>query len=276
MTSHDLPPLEEDLLETLARSRVLPLLDVRGKPGMELLARILLEDGIPLAELTLRRPGALDALRTLAEIPELLVGAGTVMTARQAGEAVNAGARFLVSPGYSSAVVAEAARLGVPLISGIATATEITAAIDTGARTVKFFPAEASGGPAAIRALSAVAPDVRWVPTGGVTPANAPKYLRHGCRRCGGNQLGHSSKIGGGGPLRRHRGTSSSCGEPSRMTESATPSPSSGPPTALVFPVAGPGPHPSITRASAYVAAARSRSRRLSTEPAFTHTLLSR
>lgn len=177
MTGHEPGTVEDALLETLARSRVLPLLDVRGAAGVERVAEILVEEGLPVIEVTLRRPGAADALRALAEAPELLVGAGTVMTARQAGEAVEAGARFLVSPGHSSAVAAEAARLGVPLIPGIATATELMAAMDHGARTVKFFPAEASGGPAAIRALSAVAPDVRWVPTGGVTPANARDYL---------------------------------------------------------------------------------------------------
>ncbi|TDN91566.1 bifunctional 4-hydroxy-2-oxoglutarate aldolase/2-dehydro-3-deoxy-phosphogluconate aldolase [Microbacterium sp. BK668] len=177
MTGNERDSVEEALLETLTRSRVLPLLDVRGRAGVDRVAEVLVEEGLPVIEVTLRRPGAADALRALADNHELLVGAGTVMTARQAGEAVEAGARFLVSPGHSPAVAAEAARLSVPLIPGVATATELMAALDDGARTVKFFPAEASGGPAAIRALSAVAPDVRWVPTGGVTPANAREYL---------------------------------------------------------------------------------------------------
>lgn len=168
---------EDDLIHVLSEHRVLPLLDVDGAAGMDSLADVLVTENLPLIEVTLRRPGGANALRALATRRDLLVGAGTVMNARQAAAAVDAGAKFLVSPGFSRGVADEAARLAIPLIPGVATATELMAAIESGARIVKFFPAVTSGGPEAIRALSAVAPAVRWVPTGGVSPENAREYL---------------------------------------------------------------------------------------------------
>lgn len=164
-------------METLQQCRLLPLIDVATPEPMPGLATALRAGGLPVAEVALRRQGSLRALRALAAEGGVLVGAGTVITATHAADAVAAGARFLVSPGYSPSVAAEASQQGVPFIPGVATATELMAALEAGITTVKFFPAGTSGGAAAIRALSAVAPDARWVPTGGIDAASAAEYL---------------------------------------------------------------------------------------------------
>lgn len=169
---------ELDALKILAEHRILPLVDTDAPGQMDEFATALTAGGLPIAEVTLRRPGSLNALRILAEHQGLLIGAGTIMNAREAADAVQAGASFLVSPGLSKTVAAEADRLAVPLIPGVSTATELMAALDAGITTVKFFPAATSGGADAIRALSAVAPNVTWVPTGGITASTAVNYLK--------------------------------------------------------------------------------------------------
>lgn len=169
----------EDLVERLGRQRVLPLIDTDAPEMMPALGEALLGAALPLIEVTLRRPRSLIALRRLAEDDRLIVGAGTVMDAKTADAAVEAGARFLVSPGFSSVVGEAASRLGVTLVPGVATATEMMAARAAGFRLLKFFPAESNGGAAALRALSAVDPAVRWVPTGGIDETTAADYLRH-------------------------------------------------------------------------------------------------
>lgn len=141
------------------------------------LAEILVGAGLPLVEVTLRTPEALASLRAMADTPGAVVGAGTVLTPAQVAAAVAAGARYVVSPGLSAAVVRECAGLGVPCIPGVATATEIQRALEHGLDVVKLFPAEVCGGPAMIRALSAPFSDVRFVPTGGITAASLPEYL---------------------------------------------------------------------------------------------------
>jgi len=118
-------------------------------------------------------------LRRLAERDDLVVGAGTVLTDRQVDEAVEAGARFVVSPGLSAAVVRRCQEVGVPVVPGVSTPTEIMQALDLGLDTVKFFPAEANGGLATIKALAAAFPQVRFMPTGGITVDTAPSYLAH-------------------------------------------------------------------------------------------------
>jgi 2-dehydro-3-deoxyphosphogluconate aldolase/(4S)-4-hydroxy-2-oxoglutarate aldolase len=113
----------------------------------------------------------------LAEDPDLLVGAGTVIRSAQVEAALEAGARFIVSPGFSRAVVAECRQAGVPVFPGVATATEIQAALEADVEVVKFFPAEASGGVPALKALAAPFGSVRFVPTGGITVQTLPRYL---------------------------------------------------------------------------------------------------
>jgi 2-dehydro-3-deoxyphosphogluconate aldolase/(4S)-4-hydroxy-2-oxoglutarate aldolase len=107
----------------------------------------------------------------------MLVGAGTVLTAEQADRAVEAGARFVVTPGFGPAVVRRCQELGVPVFPGVATATEIQMALDAGLSTVKFFPAEQLGGVAMVKALAAPFRSVRFIPTGGVNPGNIASYL---------------------------------------------------------------------------------------------------
>ncbi|BAL89872.1 putative KDPG and KHG aldolase [Actinoplanes missouriensis 431] len=141
------------------------------------LGEALVGGGLPIAEVTLRTPGALAGIAAMAENPDLLVGAGTVLTAAQADAAVEAGARFVVSPGLSRAVVERCRALRVPVLPGVATATEVLAAADLGLDAVKFFPAATSGGAPAVAALAAVFAGMRFVPTGGITAANAGEYL---------------------------------------------------------------------------------------------------
>jgi 2-dehydro-3-deoxyphosphogluconate aldolase/(4S)-4-hydroxy-2-oxoglutarate aldolase len=129
---------------------------------------------------TLRTPAALEALAAMARVPGMLVGAGSVVTPDQADAAVAAGARFVVSPGFSEAVLARCRALGVPALPGVATAGEIMRALEAGVDVVKLFPAAQLGGPAGVRSLAAPFPGVRFVPTGGVGPGNLAEYLAIG------------------------------------------------------------------------------------------------
>ncbi|MCA0293836.1 MAG: bifunctional 4-hydroxy-2-oxoglutarate aldolase/2-dehydro-3-deoxy-phosphogluconate aldolase [Actinobacteria bacterium] len=165
------------LLETLARHRVVPVVVLDRAQDAAPLADALVAGGLPMAEVTFRTDAAPAAIRELAARDDLLVGAGTVLTRAQVDEAVAAGARFIVSPGLSRAVVERAQELGVPVLPGAVTATEIQAALELGLDAVKFFPAGTSGGPAAIRALAAPFGQLRFVPTGGVGPSDLAEYL---------------------------------------------------------------------------------------------------
>jgi 2-dehydro-3-deoxyphosphogluconate aldolase/(4S)-4-hydroxy-2-oxoglutarate aldolase len=164
-------------LDLLVAHRIVPVVVIDDARNADALGAALVGGGLPVAEVTLRTPAALDAIRALADRGDLLVGAGTVLTAGQVDTVVAAGARFVVSPGTSRAVVERCAEHGVPVLPGAVTATEVQAALDLGVGTVKFFPAGTSGGPAAIRALAAPFGDVRFVPTGGVGPATLADYL---------------------------------------------------------------------------------------------------
>lgn len=163
----------------LGGHRVVPVVVLDDPARAADLGAALLAGGLPVAEATFRTPGAAAVLRRLAERTDLLVGAGTVITAAQVDLAHDAGARFVVSPGLSAAVVRRCQELDLPVLPGVASATEVIAALDLGVDVVKFFPAEASGGLDMIKALSAAFPQVGFVPTGGITAASAPRYLAH-------------------------------------------------------------------------------------------------
>jgi 2-dehydro-3-deoxyphosphogluconate aldolase / (4S)-4-hydroxy-2-oxoglutarate aldolase len=165
--------------QTLERDRLLPVVVLDDVAAAVPLGRAIHAGGLSSIEITLRTPAALDAIRALAREGELLVGAGTVLTRDQAEQAIDAGARFIVSPGVSAAVVSYCIEVGVPVFPGVATPTEIQAALELGVDVVKFFPADVLGGLAAIKALAGPFGDVRFVPTGGVTPDNLAGYLRH-------------------------------------------------------------------------------------------------
>ena len=157
---------------------VLPVVVVERREDAVPIARALVAGGLPAIELTLRTPAALDAIRAISdEVPEILVGAGTVVSPGQAKEARDAGARFLVSPGSTPTLLAAMTETGLPFLPGTSTVSEVLAALELGLTELKFFPAEASGGTAYLRAIAAPVPGARFCPTGGITPASAPDYL---------------------------------------------------------------------------------------------------
>ncbi|WP_374454477.1 bifunctional 4-hydroxy-2-oxoglutarate aldolase/2-dehydro-3-deoxy-phosphogluconate aldolase [Nocardioides sp.] len=142
------------------------------------LARALVAGGLPVIELTLRTPVALEALAAIAsEVPEITVGAGTVLTPRHVDQAVSAGAEFLVSPGATPDLLRAMGASGVPFLPGTATVSEVMAVLEAGVTEMKFFPAEASGGAAYLKSIASPVPTARFCPTGGITAATAPSYL---------------------------------------------------------------------------------------------------
>jgi 2-dehydro-3-deoxyphosphogluconate aldolase/(4S)-4-hydroxy-2-oxoglutarate aldolase len=163
--------------DPLGGHRVVPVLVLADPAAAQPLADALVAGGLPCAEVTFRTPAAEQVLKTLAADPRLHVGAGTVTSREQVDRAVAAGARFVVSPGFSRSVVHHCRDAGVPVLPGVATATEVMTALDDGVDLVKFFPAQHLGGAAAVRSLSSVFPGVRFVPTGGITAELAPSYL---------------------------------------------------------------------------------------------------
>lgn len=165
-------------LELIAAGRILPVVVLDDAAGAEPLAEALLEGGLRAIEVTFRTDAAAAAIAGISRYTEeMLVGAGTVLTAEQVDRAVEAGARFVVTPGFGPPVVKRCQELGVPVFPGVATATEIQMALDAGLTTVKFFPAEQLGGVAMVKALSAPYRSVRFIPTGGVNAANIGSYL---------------------------------------------------------------------------------------------------
>jgi len=157
--------------------RLVPVVVLAEAHRAEGLADALVAGGLHVAEVTFRTPAAAEAIRRMAKHPDLVVGAGTVVRAEQVDQAVDAGARFIVSPGLSRTVVARARECGVDVLPGVVTPSEVIAALDLGIDTVKFFPAAQYGGVGTLKALASPFPNVRFVPTGGVSPANLTDYL---------------------------------------------------------------------------------------------------
>lgn len=168
---------------TLVSSRLIPVLVLDDAATAAPVARAIVDGGLPVAEVALRSTAAVDAIRAIVDAgltegsSPMLVGAGTVLTTAQVDASVAAGARFIVSPGLSRAVVERCREHGVDVVAGAVTATEVQAALELGLDLVKFFPSGSSGGPAAIKALTAPFPQVRFIPTGGVGPDNLAEYL---------------------------------------------------------------------------------------------------
>lgn len=165
--------------QTIGAGRILPVVVLEDAAAADALGAALVAGGLRTVEVTFRTDAAADAIRAMSANPELLVGAGTVLTTDQVDRAVTAGARFVVSPGFGPAVVRRCQELGVPVFPGVSSATEIQLALDAGLRTVKFFPAEQLGGISMIKALAAPFRSVRFIPTGGVNTDNLPAYLAH-------------------------------------------------------------------------------------------------
>lgn len=168
-------PSERSLLDVVP---VMPVVVVESVDHAVPVARALVAGGLPAIELTLRTPVALDAIAAIAaEVPEILVGAGTVTTPAQAREAAAAGAQFLVSPGTTLSLLRAMQDTGLPFLPGTATVSEVLAALEAGCTELKFFPAAASGGTAFLKSVAAPVPAARFCPTGGITLASAPSYL---------------------------------------------------------------------------------------------------
>jgi 2-dehydro-3-deoxyphosphogluconate aldolase/(4S)-4-hydroxy-2-oxoglutarate aldolase len=168
----------DEALARLRAVRVVPVITIDDPADAVPLARALADGGLPCAEITFRTPRAPEALqRICAEAPELLAGAGTVLTADQARRARDAGAQFIVAPGISPRVVDYCLDHGIPVYPGIATPTEVEMALEKGLKTLKFFPAEPMGGLDFLRAIAAPYVDVNFMPTGGINLANVGHYL---------------------------------------------------------------------------------------------------
>ncbi|MEZ5544863.1 MAG: bifunctional 4-hydroxy-2-oxoglutarate aldolase/2-dehydro-3-deoxy-phosphogluconate aldolase [Lysobacteraceae bacterium] len=169
---------QKNLAHILARAPVVPVVIVETLADAVPLARALVQGGLPAIEVTLRTPIALDAVRAIAaEVEGAIVGVGTVLDPDQLIQAEQAGARFAVSPGHTARLLDAAAHTELPLLPGIATASEAIALIERGYDFAKFFPAEPAGGQKYLAALASPLPQLRFCPTGGITPESAPRYL---------------------------------------------------------------------------------------------------
>ena len=167
-----------DFEHMLSAVRVIPVVEIASADTAVPLARALVDAGLPCAEITFRTAAAADAIAAIAAaVPELHLGAGTVLTVAQAETALAAGARFLVAPNLDLDVVAFARERGAPILPGVCTPTEIGLALSLGLSIVKLFPAEAAGGVPYLKAVAAPFRDVRFVPTGGISAQNLPAYL---------------------------------------------------------------------------------------------------
>lgn len=162
----------------LDRVPVIPVVVIDDPDDAVPLARALVEGGLPLIELTLRTPAALEAMnRISASVPDILLGAGTVVTPYQAKLAADAGAQFLVSPGTTPSLLTGLRDTGLPFLPGAATVSEAMALLEFGYTELKLFPAEASGGLGLLKSIHGPLPDARFCPTGGITAATAASYL---------------------------------------------------------------------------------------------------
>jgi 2-dehydro-3-deoxyphosphogluconate aldolase/(4S)-4-hydroxy-2-oxoglutarate aldolase len=162
----------------LSIAPVIPVVVVDEVAHAVPVAKALRDGGIPIIELTLRTPVALDAIRAIAaEVPDITLGAGTVTTPALAQRAAEAGATFLVSPGCTPSLLAAMADTGLPFLPGTATVSEVLTVLEAGFTEMKFFPAEPSGGTAYLSSLTTVVPDARFCPTGGIKLSTAPDYL---------------------------------------------------------------------------------------------------
>ncbi|MCX5334538.1 bifunctional 4-hydroxy-2-oxoglutarate aldolase/2-dehydro-3-deoxy-phosphogluconate aldolase [Streptomyces sp. NBC_00140] len=157
---------------------VVPVVVIEDASDAVPLARALVAGGLPAIEVTLRTPVALEAIRAIADgVPGAVVGAGTVVRPEQVTQCVRAGARFLVSPGWTDVLLTAMRASGVPFLPGVSTVSEVVALLERGVREMKFFPAQAAGGTAYLKSLAGPLPQARFCPTGGIGPANAPEYL---------------------------------------------------------------------------------------------------
>ena len=169
-----------DFYETVNKVGVVPVVVIEDKADAIATAKALIEGGINFMEITLRTPCALEAIELVSRnVPDMIVGAGTVLNRDAAERAVKAGAKFIVSPGFFPDVVDYCQEICLPVIPGCVTPTEINSAINKGIKTVKFFPADVYGGIKAIKALSAPFGQIKFLPTGGVSEGNLKEFIEN-------------------------------------------------------------------------------------------------
>ena len=180
-----------DVLNTIADFGIIPVIKLDDAQAAVPLGKALIDGGLPVAEITFRTAAAEEAIRLMSKTyPEMLIGAGTVLTCEQADKAFAAGARFIVSPGLNPAVVKHCIDKNIPVVPGVCTPSDIETALEFGLGVLKFFPAEACGGLAAIKAMSAPYGNVKFIPTGGVNESNLNAYLAFNkIPACGGSWM---------------------------------------------------------------------------------------
>ena len=179
------------VLEEISKIGIVPVIALDKVEDAEPLAKALIEGGLPCAEVTFRTDAAEESIRIMAsKFPELLVGAGTVLTTEQVDRAVNAGAKFIVSPGLNPKVVKYCVEKGIPVTPGTANPSDVEVAIELGLEVVKFFPAEAAGGLNMIKSMAAPYTNMKFMPTGGINATNLTSYLDFGkIIACGGSWM---------------------------------------------------------------------------------------
>jgi len=189
-----------DVLEKLGLLGVVPVVAIERSEDAVELGRALLAGGLPCAEITFRTAAAEEAIQRISSsLPEIIVGAGTVLSVDQANRAVSAGAQFIVSPGFNHKVVDWCLQNEIPVTPGVVTPTEIDMALDRGLKILKFFPSEAMGGIATLKAIAAPYGGVKFIPTGGINPKNLADYLSlPAVHACGGSWLVKSTLISAG------------------------------------------------------------------------------
>lgn len=187
-----------ECMEKIAATGIIPVVTVDSAEQGVRIMTALAEGGLPAAEVTFRTEAAAEAIRAMKEAcPEALLGAGTVLTTEQVDQALSAGAAFIVSPGSTKEVIEYCVEKGVPVIPGCMTPSDIQLALSCGLEFVKFFPAEAAGGLKLLKAMAAPYPNVRFMPTGGISLQNVSEYLAFPkviC--CGGSWITEAAKKG--------------------------------------------------------------------------------
>jgi len=189
-----------EIIELLGSTRIVPVVSIDDAGLAVPLARTLLDSGIAIIEITLRTPAALEAIENVArEIPEMIVGAGSIRRPEQIAGIKQAGARFAVSPGATDTLISEATRQKVPFLPGAATPSEMLVLLEKGFTLQKFFPAETVGGIDLLRAVAGPVPEVRFVPTGGISLELATDYLAQpNVAAIGGSWIAPSSLVNAG------------------------------------------------------------------------------
>ena len=178
-------------LEMIRELGVVPVVVLNDAKDARPLAEALCEGGLPCAEVTFRTEAAEESIRSMVkEFPEMFVGAGTVLTIEQADRAIDAGAKFIVSPGFDPEIVDHCLERSIPVFPGCITPSEVAQAVKRGLEVIKFFPAEQFGGIDTIKALAAPYTDIKFMPTGGINAANLEKYLSYDrVVACGGSWM---------------------------------------------------------------------------------------